>query len=239
MKKPQLLLIPGLAANHRMWEYTAHELSDSFHCITASLPAMNNLGDIAGHILKRIQGNFSVAGWSMGGYLAFELMRQVPQRIDRLALLSTSAHPEARDVALRRRIMIREAESKGYLNMIRQVTPRFLHPETVESGLVGQLMIKQAAEVGLDAFCVHQKAMMTRPDNRALASTIQKPVIVMVGSGDIVTPVSGHEELAAMIPEAELIKVPDAGHMITLENPSVTTNVLRRWLTDKEAAIAA
>jgi pimeloyl-ACP methyl ester carboxylesterase len=222
-----------------MWEYTAHELSNSFDCTIASLPVMNNVGDIASDILSRIQGNFSVAGWSMGGYLALELMKRVPHRIERLALMSTSAHPEARDVALRRRIMIREARSKGYLNMIRQVTPRFLHPDTMDIGSVGQIMVEQAAEVGLEAFCCHQKALMTRPDYRALAATIQKPVVVMVGSGDIVTPVSGHEELAAMIPRAELIEIPDAGHMITLENPSATTSVLRTWLSDKDVAIAA
>lgn len=239
MRKPQLLLIPGLAANHRMWDGTADKLTDTADCKIAALPALDDLGDMAERILCEMSGRFSIAGWSMGGYLAFELLRRVPDRIDRLALMSTTAHPEARAVALRRRVMIRDAEKKGYLEMIRQVTPRFLHPDNADDERIGHIMIEQADDVGLEAFRRHQFAMMKRPDNRQLAADIQVPVVVMVGEGDIVTPISEHIELAETIPGAELAVIPGAGHMITLENPKATASVLRRWLTDQDLAIAA
>jgi len=238
MNKSQLLMIPGLAATSRMWEDVSDELSDVVDCKIAALPGLDDLGAIADAILGDIDGPFALAGWSMGGYLAFELLRRAPDRVERLALMSTTAHPESREVRLRRRIMVRDAK-KGYLDLIRQATPRFLHPDHAGDEIIGRIMVEQADDVGLDAFCRHQSAIMNRPDYRPLAAALDMPVVVMVGDGDIVTPISDHAEMARSIPGAELVVVPGAGHMVTLENPHETACALRHWMMDQEIAIAA
>ena len=231
-------MIPGLVANHRMWLETADYLSDIANCHIAGLAPLDSLSEMAHLILREAPDRFALAGWSMGGYLAFEILRQAEHRVTHLALMSTNALPEARDVALRRRMMKRDAETKGYLTMIENITPRFLHPESVRDGRAARVMRQQAREVGFHAFLQHQQAMINRADNRDIARNISCPTVVMVGDQDIVTPVSGHEELTELIPDAGLSVVPGCGHMITLENPLATAQTLRKLMVKQVSTVS-
>jgi len=238
MHKQNLLMIPGLVANDTMWLEPADYLSDITNCHIATLHPLDDLAEMARLILLEAPDEFALAGWSMGGYLAFEVLRQARERVTRIALMSTNALPEAREVALRRRMMKRDAEAKGYLTMIENITPRFLHPDSVTSGVVAPIMRAQAKEVGYHAFLQHQTAMINRADNRDIARSINFPAVVMVGDQDIVTPVSEHRELAQMIPGARLAVIPGCGHMLTLENPRATAEAMKSWLMDRPEDIA-
>jgi pimeloyl-ACP methyl ester carboxylesterase len=233
MPKQNLLMIPGLVANDTMWLEPAKLLSDVAECHIARLPPLDDLAEMARLILLDAPERFALAGWSMGGYLAFEILRQAEKRVSRIALMSTNALPETRAVTLRRRIMNRDAGTKGYMTMIENIIPRFLHPDNVKTGVVAAVMSAQARETGYDAFLQHQNAMINRSDNRDVARNIKCPTVVMVGDQDIVTPISEHKELADLIPDARLVVVPTCGHMITLENPVATAGILRGWLLDR------
>ncbi len=238
-QKIPLLFIPGLAANHIMWRRQIEILSDIADCRVAPLPALDDLGAIAEHILDRAPEWFAMAGWSMGGYLCFELLRRAPERVLRLALLSTAPDPEMPKSSERRLASIRDSERRGFLAMARDTVPRFVHPDRRDSEKVIETMVTQALQVGEHAYCQHQRAMMKPRDYRDLLPDIVCPTTMVVGRQDTLTRVSTHARMARAIPNATLAVIEDAGHVVTLERPGETGAALRHWLVGKDQALAA
>ncbi len=237
--RTSLLLIPGLAANRTMWEPQIEALSDLVDCWVAPLPAWDDLGEIAEHILRAAPQTFALAGWSMGGYLCFEILRRAPHRVSRLALMSTTADPETATVTDRRRASVHEGEVRGFPPMIRDLVPRFLNPARVQDTDLVSRIVDQALEVGPEAYRMHQQAMVVRPEYRTLLPEIDCPTTVIVGRQDALTRVSAHARMARSIPQAHLEVIENSGHIVTLEQPEATSTVMRHWLTDRDRAIAA
>jgi pimeloyl-ACP methyl ester carboxylesterase len=175
----------------------------------------------------------------MGGYLCFEILRLAPERVERLALIGTTANAEEPDVTERRWHMIRKAEQRGFLTMWREFIPRFLHPSLIDNQDVVDTLMKQAYEVGEYSVRQHQIAMMKRTGYLDLLEHITCPTTVMVGEDDILTPVEDNERMAAAIPGAKLVVMPKSGHLLSLERPDQTTEALRTWLNERPLKQAA
>ncbi len=230
--KIPLLLIPGLACNHIMWQRQLESLSDIADCQIAPLPAYDDFGPIAEAILAAAPDRFAMAGASMGGYLCFEVLRRAPDRVLRLGLIGTSADPEPPDMTERRLVMIDKAERNGLLVMWRNFIPRLVHPDRLNEGAVVDDLLQQAFEVGLECFCRHQRALMKRSGYLDMLSAISCPTIVIMGRDDQVTPLPVHERMVNGIPGAEFVIIEDSGHVPMMERPDATTTAMRSWLTD-------
>ena len=230
--KLPLLLIPGLAGNKTMWEPQIRGLNDIADCWVAPLPATDDLGTMAQYILAEAPDRFALAGWSMGGYLSFEILRRAPDRVLRLALMSTTAEPETDEISQRRRASIAAAERDGFLSEIRSLSPRFLHPERRRDGVIVELMVRQAFEIGPEAYRRHHLAMMKRPDYRPLLPHIGCPTLVVGGRQDYVTRATSQARMARGIPAAKLVLLERCAHMVTLERTHETVQAMRHWLRD-------
>lgn len=190
----------------------------------------NSMTAIATRILATAPPRFALVGLSMGGYLAFEIMRQAGDRVERLALLNTSAHPDTAEAAERRQEQIAMAKDGKLAEVVELLSRRWLRSAVRDDPSLRQVIRQMAEETGPAAFVRQQVAIMNRPDSRPGLTSITCPVLVVAGAEDEVT-VPGHsEEMASQIPRARLVMVPECGHLSTLEQPGAVTQALTSWL---------
>lgn len=233
-----LLLVPGLSSTRYLWQNQIDGLADVADCWVSPLPAHDDLGAIAEEILADAPPVFALAGYSMGGYISFEMYRRAPHRISRLGLFATTPYPERPAMARRRHMMIRKSES-GYLAMWREVLPRFVAPSRSNDAAFIERMAKMAYEGGATAFRAHQRAAANRRSHENLLPRITCPTLVMVGADDALTSEEEHRTFAAKIADADMVVIPDAGHLAPLEQPEATTAAMRNWLIREPMALAA
>lgn len=228
-----LLLIPGLLCTARLWRDQAAALADLAEVtVTTAQAEHDDLGAIAEAILARAPARFALAGFSFGGYVAFEILRRARQRVERLALLDTSARPDTPARRAQRRDQIRLAVEGRFLGVSDRLLPTLLHPDRLgDEALVAD--VKAMAEaVGRDGFVRQQRAILGRPDSRPLLPRIACPTLVLAGRQDVRLPLAVQEEMAATIPGAELVVVEHCGHLSTMERPVEVNCALRRWLVE-------
>lgn len=225
-----LVLLPGHMADGGLWDHQARHLAELAPITVADLTRHDSLGGMAEAVLAAAPPRFALAGLSMGGYLAFEILRRAPGRVARLALLDTSARPDTPEQQERRHRFMAMGE-RGELDAVMQAyMPVFVHPDRLSDPvLVGGLMA-MARRIGGDGFLNQQKAMLGRPNSRDGLAAIAAPTLVLCGRQDGLTPLAVHEEMATAIPGARLVVVEDSGHMTPLEQPQAVTAVLRYWL---------
>jgi pimeloyl-ACP methyl ester carboxylesterase len=168
----------------------------------------------------------------MGGYIALAIMREAPERVARLALLDTSARPDTPEQSERRRGMIALAESGRFAEVTDLLFLVFVHRNRQGDETLRVIVRTMAEETGPQAFIRQQRAIMTRPDCRAQLASIRCPTLVLVGDGDELTPPVLSEEIVAGIAGARLVRVPDCGHLSTLERPEAVNRALVEWLKE-------
>ncbi|WP_160000357.1 alpha/beta fold hydrolase [Roseomonas sp. 18066] len=224
-----LLLLPGLLCDARLWRDTIAGLDGLADCRVADLTQDDTLRAMALRVLDGAPERFALAGLSMGGYVAFEILRLVPDRVTHLALFDTSARPDAPEAARRRRGLMALTRTGQFRGVTPRLLPSLLHPEAVD-GPLGHEVRAMADRVGRDAFLRQQLAILQRPDSRPLLAQISCPTLVAVGEQDILTPPELAEEIAAGIPGARLARIARSGHLPTMEQPETSTALLRDWL---------
>jgi pimeloyl-ACP methyl ester carboxylesterase len=175
---------------------------------------------------------FALAGLSMGGYVALEMVRQASPRVLKLALLDTSARPDTPEQATRRADFISLAERGRFVGVTDALLPAFVHPSRLGDRELVSTIRTMAKNTGRYAFIRQERAIISRADSRPLLPGIDRPSVVLCGRQDALTPLDRHEEMAAAIPGAVLEVVEDCGHLSTLEKPAEVGRALRRWLAD-------
>lgn len=226
---PSLLLLPGLLCDARLWRDQVAGLAGAATCLVAETTLDESLAAMAERALAAAPPRFALAGLSMGGYLAFEILRRAPERVTRLALLDTSARPDSPQQARRRRGLMALTRSGQFRGVTPRLLPQLVHPDHLD-GPVGQEVMAMAERVGRDAFLRQQAAILGRPDSRPDLARIRVPTLVAVGEADVLTPPDLAEEIAAGIPGAVLRRIPGCGHLPPMEAPAATTALLRDWL---------
>lgn len=226
---PHLLLLPGLLCDARLWRDQIRDLAGVVACQVAETTLDASLPGMAERALATAPPRFALVGLSMGGYLAFEILRRAPERVTRLALLDTSARPDTLDQARRRRGLMALTRSGQFRGVTPRLLPQLVHPEH-RAGPIGQEVMAMAERVGRDAFLRQQAAILGRPDSRPDLPGIRLPTLVAVGEADVLTPPDLAEEIAAGIPGAVLHRIAASGHLPPLEAPAAVTALLRRWL---------
>lgn len=226
-----LALLPGLLLDASFWKYQVTGLADVADPWIADFTTQDSIAAMAQSVLAAMPERFALCGLSMGGYVALEIMRQAPERVERLALLDTQAAPDTEEAKARRRGLIELAEKGSFKGVTPRLLPLLLHSSRLrDEALTGHIM-EMAERVGRDAFIRQQRAILDRPDYRPLLPSIRCPTLVLCGRDDRITPVQAHRELAAGIANSRLVVFDDCGHLPPLEWPDQTNRELRRWLT--------
>ena len=225
-----LFLLPGLLLDEALWAPQLSALKDIADMMVADLTPYDSMAAMARSVLDKAPASFALAGLSMGGYAAFEIMRQAPERVTRLALLDTSARPDTPEQTQDRRALISMCDKGEFKGVTRRLLPRWIHPSRINDKALTETVMSMTARVGRDAFVREQTAIMGRPDSRPGLSRIRCPTLVLCGHEDLATPVELHREMAADIPNARLVVVPECGHLSPLERPEAVNAALRSWL---------
>jgi len=231
MPRSPLVLLPGLLNTRRVYAAQVAALADIADFTIPELWQHDTMAAMAEATLAIAPPTFALCGFSMGGYVAFEIFRRAPERVERIALIDTQAAVDSPETAARRRGFI-ELSHKGRFNGIHPaLLPQLVHHSRVADTSVTQPLLDMAGEVGADGFIRQQQAILGRADSRPLLVEIERPAVVIVGRQDLVTPVARAEEMATDIANARLVVVEDCGHMAPLEKPAEVSVALRRWLT--------
>ncbi|MGE5547576.1 MAG: alpha/beta fold hydrolase [Solirubrobacterales bacterium] len=232
MPDTTLILLAGLLNDERLWAHQRAGLAELADVRVADLTQDDSLAGMAERVLANAPTTFALAGLSMGGYVAMEIMRRAPERVERLALLDTTARPDAPEQTQRRKDAVAIAESGGFERIMPGMLPLLVHPDHLALERVGGLAKDMASAVGKDAFVRQQTAIMRRPDSRPALNRIACPTLVLVGRDDNPTPLDRAEEMADLIPAARLVVVEQCGHLSAIEQPHAVTAVMRYWLQD-------
>ncbi len=226
-----LVLLPGLLNDAALWKHQLEHLGDlAERMVVPDLTRHADMGEIAGAVLAELPASFALAGLSMGGYVALEILRRAPGRVERLALLDTSARADSEDQRRRRTGLLQLADMGRFKGVTPRLLPMLVHSERLTDPAVTGPIFEMAARVGRDGFVRQQRAILSRADSRDLLPGIACPTLVVCGRQDQLTPLALSEEMATAIPGAVLEVVEDCGHLPALERPEVTTALLRRWL---------
>lgn len=233
LMKPNLILLPGLLNDARLWRAQAEGLADIANVSVADLTRSDTMAGLAADVLEQVPaGMFALAGLSMGGYVALEIMRQAPERVTALALIDTSARPDTPEATANRQRLIAMAHT-DFPAVPRDLMPKLLYPPHLEERRIVDCIEDMAATVGPDAFVRQQHAIMARVDSRNDLEKIDCPALVLCGREDRITPMEVHEEMAALIPRAALTIVEHCGHLSALEKPDAVTAALCTLLQGK------
>ncbi|MFV3073611.1 alpha/beta fold hydrolase [Niveispirillum fermenti] len=226
-----LLLLPGLLCDHALWAHQTEQLADIAHCHVPDLTMADSVGGLAAAVLAQAPARFALAGLSMGGYVAMEIMRQAPERVARLCLVDTSARADTDEQRQRRQALLTLARMGRFRGMSPRLLATQVHPDHVEVPEIGGVVLAMTARVGRDAFCRQQSAILSRPDSRPDLPAIRVPTLVIVGAEDAQTPPDRSHEIAGMIRGAALHVIPRCGHLAPLEQPETVTGLMRDWLS--------
>jgi pimeloyl-ACP methyl ester carboxylesterase len=225
-----LVLVPGLNCSARLYGPQIPILWRFGPVTVADHRRDDSMAAIGRHILAAAPPRFALVGLSMGGYIALELLRQAPDRIAKVALLDTGSRADRPEQSARRDAQIELAKSGRFGEVPNLQWPLLVHRTRHDDEDLKWAVRIMADETGPEAFIRQQTALKTRPDSRPSLPAIRCPTLVLVGDGDELTPPELSEEIAAGIPGARLVKVPECGHLSTLERPEAVNRALIEWM---------
>ena len=228
--RPHLLLLPGLLCDEALWHHQLNELATDVTMTVADMGRCETMTDMAHSVLQQAPARFSLAGLSMGGYCALEIMRQAPERVERLALLDTSARSDTPEQTQRRNYLIALSQRGNFRGVSTFLMPLFLHESRLADKTLVNDVVAMTRRVGAEAFVQQQKAIINRVDSRPNLAAIHCPTLVLCGRQDRLTTLELHEEIATTIPTAELTVIEQCGHLSTLERPQEVNQALKKWL---------
>ena len=223
------LLVPGLNCDARVYAGVANALWPFGAVTVANHQTGDRMEPIAKAILADAPPKFALIGFSMGGYIAFEILRQAPGRVVKLGLLDTTARPDSEESTNNRRRMIALAEKGRFIDAIEQTFPKSVHTENKDNSDLYAIHRGMAEANGPAIYEQQQEAIIARADSRPLLPSIKVPTLIVVGEGDQITPPEAAEEMHAGIGGSKLIKIPRAGHLALLEQPELVHAALKEW----------
>ena len=226
---PQLLLLPGLLNDAELWRDQVSGLADVARCQVADLTRGESLRDLAKQVLDGAEPTFALAGFSMGGYVAQEIARIAPERIERLALIDTALRLDTPERAAQRRAVNAAAERPGaFLGIADRLMASYVDASRLsDKDLTGRIQA-MTQRLGREVF-IRQNSL-PREDGQAALRALRCPIVIICGEHDAITPLAGQREMAAAIGCSHLVVIPDAGHMTPMEAPSAVNGALRHWL---------
>jgi len=223
-----LLFLPGLACDARIYAPQLAAFPDS-RAIDGYGTA-NSLVEMAGIALNQAPESFDLLGHSMGGRVALEVFRLAPERVRRLALVSTGAHALREGEAAKRQALQAIGWNHGFARLIDEWLPPMVAEANRARPEIYEPLRQMNTEAGQEVFDAQIHALLNRPEAESLLPQIACPALVMTGELDSWSGPEQHRQIAAAIPNSELVIVPGAGHMIQFEAPQAVNSAIARWL---------
>ncbi len=232
--KPNILLLPGLLNDESVFTEQVAALSTVATVEIGNLTIAESVTDLAASVLKEASAKrFVLLGLSLGGYVAFEIMRQAPERVAGLVLMDTTARPDTPEASAKREALIKLAAS-DLEAVTEQLLPLLSHPDRMNLPAVRGVIQSMASGLGAEVFERQQRAIMGRPDSRPTLKIITCPTLVICGQDDQITPPELATEIADGIKHAKLELIAQCGHLATLDQPELVCSLLLGWIKDKK-----
>lgn len=225
-----IVFLPGMMCDARLFAPQINAFSAKHPVMCHPLVGHDTIEALAAQILATSPDQFALVGLSMGGIVAMEVLRQAPERVERLALLDTNPLAEKDEVKAKRIPQVEAAQNGELRRVMRdEMKPNYL-ADGPNLGAILDLCMAMAMDLGPDVFVAQSHALQTRPDQSEVLSHYNGPALVLCGREDGLCPVERHELMHALLPNSELVIVENAGHLPTLEQPAQTNAALTRWL---------
>ncbi len=224
------IFVSALLASHDLWLDQIGEFEEDYDLILFEHTLHDNLPDMVSAFLEDAPDSFIIAGLSMGGYIAFEILRQAPGRVEKLILLDTNARTDREPQIEMRKELINRAANEDIRNIAQELTPFLIHPDRINDQELCDRIMDMATEVGAEAFQRQQQAMITRLDTRELLPAISCPTLIICGEQDAITPPKVHQEMADLIPGAVFHQITECGHLSAMERPGEVNHLIRQFL---------
>jgi pimeloyl-ACP methyl ester carboxylesterase len=226
---PQLILLPGLLNDAELWRDQISDLSDVVRCHVPDLTQGETLRALAETVLADAEPTFALAGFSMGGYVAQEIARIAPERIERLALLDTSIRVDTPDRAARRKALNDAARRPGeFIGISEAILKSYVDPSHLDDADLTGRIIAMTQRLGREVFL--RQNSLEREDGEAALKALRVPLTIICGETDQITPAAGHRAMAKAIGCSHLLVIPKTGHMTPMEAPGPVNGALRHWL---------
>ncbi|OWU85110.1 alpha/beta hydrolase [Oceanicola sp. 22II-s10i] len=226
-----LVLIPGLMCDTRLFADQIAACAPD-RTVTVALPTQGErMEEIASNLLDQLPHRFALIGHCIGGGVAMEILRRAPERVQRLALISTSPLADTPQQAADRETVIVKARSGQLEEALKAVMPvDVLAPGPGRLGIQARY-VEMGLALGPAAFERQIRALQRRRDQQATLRKIKVPTLLACGTHDQMTPVKRHEFMAELIRGSRFVEMPEAGHLLPIEQPAALTEALRGWLT--------
>ena len=225
-----LVLLPGMMCDGRLYGPQIKALGRDRAIHIAPINSHESVEAMATEILTYAPSSFALAGLSMGGIVAMEVVRRAPGRVTRLALMDTNALGETPAYAAAREPQIARVMAGSLEDVIREdLKPDYLAPGPGRQAVL-DLVMDMALEMGEGVYLRQSRALQRRPDQQGTLRKLKIPTLILCGEYDTLCPVARHQFMADLIQGAELNIVSDAGHLPTLEQPEAVNAALKQWL---------
>lgn len=247
LRPPHLLLLPGLACDQEVWEHQARSFSHATSVQIVDYGATDSLEAMARVALKHAPERFALAGHSMGGRVAFEILRRVPGRVVGLAVLDTGYQPrDPGGIGEREReerlALVELARTQGMRAMARRWVQKMVHPARLSDERLINSIVEMFGRKSPEVFAAQVTALLNRPAAAAVLARIRCRTLVLCGREDAWSPVARHRDIAGRISTSTLVVVGNCGHMAPMERPEAVTAAMRHWfesLCDDDHAVTS
>ncbi|EKE43129.1 alpha/beta hydrolase [Oceaniovalibus guishaninsula JLT2003] len=228
-----LVLLPGMMCDARLFGPQIARFSRNRAVHVAPVTGFDDMGALAADVLANAPPRFALAGLSMGGIVAMEVLRQAPDRVDRIALLDTNPKAEPPAFAEAREPQIARVQDGDLAAVMRhEMMPHYLADGSVE-GAIPDLCLDMALALGPQVFVRQSRALQARPDQQAVLAAARLPALILCGRHDRLCPLHRHELMQSLMPHARLRVIEGAGHLPTLEAPEATGDAMQDWLEER------
>lgn len=229
--RAHLVLLCGLLCDRLVWEAVAELLADEAEISIISFAGCTSIGEMADRTLERAPRYFSLAGHSMGGRVALEVYRKVPDRVERLALLNTGVHPVSEAEVPGRRRLLDVAEADGMTAVADAWLPPMVGTRGKQDPSLMNSLRDMVCRYSVEDFSAQIRALLHRPDAECVLPTVRVPTLLLASAEDQWSPISQHEAMQKALPGSRLVALDDVGHMSTVEAPDAVAAALRNWLS--------
>ncbi len=232
MKSGTLIFVPGLLCTGELFAPQVDALNARYDVRIADTLSDTTIDAMADRLLASAPPRFALGGLSMGGYVALSVARKAPDRLEKLILMDTSARSDTEEQTASRRRLVELAQRSGMAAVTQVLSERLLASHHRTDERLRALVDGMAEEIGVEAFLLQQEAIIGRIDSRTALSQILTRTLVMVGEEDVLTPVALAREIADGLPDARVATVPNAGHLVTIEEPEAATREIEAFLAE-------
>jgi pimeloyl-ACP methyl ester carboxylesterase len=225
-----LVLLPGLLCDKALWSYQEEVLAKKCPIMIPDLSQQDSIQVLAENLLQKLPEKFFLCGFSMGGYVAFEILRLAKNRVIQLALINTTHRLDSPEMRKRRLDFIALAEKGRFRGVTPQLLPMLLDEHNVHNHIIRETIFDMAKRIGREGFINQEKAILGRIDHTSLLGEIDMPTLIIGGQKDLITPPEHQTEMHRLIKGSSLHLLENVGHISPLEAPKKVSDLLDHWL---------